>query len=66
MKGGSALDRLRVVVGVVLLILYAGATVQSLRGVYEVPTELHALMAIVAGALFGPSFIKRGGETSDR
>ena len=67
MKSGNSLDKLRVVVGAVLLVLYAGATLNSLIDrSFEVPTELHALMAIVAGALFGPSLLKRGGETSDR
>lgn len=61
MSDGKSLERLRVFVGSVLLTLYATASVVSLTNEnYSVPTELHALMAIVAGALFGPSILKRG------
>lgn len=66
MTGSRAIERLRVAVGVVLLSLYAvTAVVNLLDPTREIPTELHALMAIVAGALFGPSLLKRG-ERDDR
>ena len=60
-------DRLRVIVASTIFALWVAATVfDATSTTYEVPSNLQALMMLVAGFLFTPSVIRAAARRSER
>lgn len=57
----SGLDRLRLVAGWAIVALWVGSiVVQFVVPEFNPNPSVHALMMVVAGALFGPTILGRG------